>query len=87
MNPNALKRFASGTSAHGIRAGFEAELIFAQPSSPILVMTADKQRVRDFAPVDIDDITNFFDDPSVAGNEETIDKLYASLKSDYAAWK
>ena len=28
MNPNALKRFLNSPAANGIRAGFEAELIF-----------------------------------------------------------
>ena len=87
MNPNALKRFANSASTHGIRAGFEAELIFAQPSAPKLDMSADKQRVQDFATSDIDDVVNFFDDPEVAGNSDMINKLYENLKADYSKWK
>jgi pyrimidine deaminase RibD-like protein len=83
MSPTALRAWAASPAAEGIRAGFEAELIFRGLGSGEGESEPDYDEDR---PANsISDIVDFFDDGDFNGRSD-IRRLENRLREDYTEW-
>ena len=84
MNPNALKRFLNSPAANGIRAGFEAELIFPDMITPDGISLMDDERTSNYT---IDEIADYFNSPKLRNDLENSydDYCYTRLKDEFDA--
>ena len=82
MNPNALKRFLNSPAANGIRAGFEAELIFPDMITPDGISLMDDERTSNYT---IDEIADYFNSPKLRNDLENSydDYCYTHLNDEF----
>jgi hypothetical protein len=87
MNPGTYRRFLSSADAEGIRAGFEAELIFRDAQAdPDEGGESEPDYDADERPGDIDDIINFFTSGEDPMSMRAAQRLNQELTEQFMDW-